>query len=495
VLSGDILSISRANRSIILTLSLYFGWLLSFPFFGPVLSTVAPSLEHLGLPISNVFVFFHALTYLLAGLLLKDIKLWKMLMFSSLGITIVIVTALPFSPFPLWPGAMAILGVSAAVYVIGWAFPYSAYVSLGSRLRLMASVIIGANIVFIIFNLLSTRISPSLLLVLSGIPLWFALLTMLYFPAYGELKVILPDPANKRTVFPVPVMLIISLFVAGLYLCAGFLYKIIKPYIGTASPLLIDYRYLPYIVVLLIVWHFGERLQRYFLVYLGVSLLGLAFVSFALIYRSTAGMFLTTVLIEAAFACLDLFIWTTLGDLAFIYGSSFKFFGLVLAAKLSSIFVGGLISVNLLQVVGYPHLYTSLFAAAAIFLTYTVVPWLNERMQKDLYCFFSSYNKYSEGPQEDENASMEDCLGQSPFGRAIELLLPEQKLTPRETEIVALLLQGLANGEIAAQLHISENTLKTHLRKIYPKFGVAQKKELLCRVFGDGKHMMTHCHM
>jgi DNA-binding CsgD family transcriptional regulator len=441
----------------------------------------------MGFSISNVFIFFHALTYLLAGLLLKDIKQWKMLMFLSLGISIGTVSALPFFPFSIWPWAMAVLGVSAALYTIGWSCPYAACVSLGDRLRLMASVIIGANIVFIGFNVLSTRISSSLLLVLSGIPLWLALLPLLYFPAHGDQKIPVSAPADKRTVFPVPFLLIISLFVAGLYLCAGFMYNIMKPYIGAASPLLIDYRYLPYVAVLLTMWRFGERLQRYFLIYMGVSLLGLAFVSFALVYQSTAGMFLTTALIEAAFACLDLFIWTTLGDLAFIYGTPVKFFGLVLAAKLSSILTGGLIGVRLLEVGEHFRLLTALFAAAAIFLTYTVVPWLNELIQKDR--FLSSEKKYGEGTQEPEVATGEDRLGQSPFCRAVKLLLPDQKLTHRETEIVALLLKGLANGEIAAQLHISENTLKTHLRRIYPKFGVARKKELLSLVFGDNKRL------
>jgi two-component system NarL family response regulator len=70
------------------------------------------------------------------------------------------------------------------------------------------------------------------------------------------------------------------------------------------------------------------------------------------------------------------------------------------------------------------------------------------------------------------------------FDLAVKSLLPGQKLTPREIEVVALLLKGLTNGEIASQLFISENTLKTHLRNIYPKFGVLQKKELLFLVFG-----------
>jgi DNA-binding CsgD family transcriptional regulator len=190
------------------------------------------------------------------------------------------------------------------------------------------------------------------------------------------------------------------------------------------------------------------------------------------------------VLIEAAFAGLDLYIWTTLGDLAFIYGTPFKFFGFVLAAMLSSILAGKLISTELLKLAEYPLFFTALFAAAAIFLTYTVIPWLNELIQKDLYRFFGSDKKSAQAAQHDENAAMEKKKEQNPFDLAVKSLLPGQKLTPREIEVVALLLKGLTNGEIASQLFISENTLKTHLRNIYPKFGVLQKKELLFLVFG-----------
>jgi DNA-binding CsgD family transcriptional regulator len=261
------------------------------------------------------------------------------------------------------------------------------------------------------------------------------------------------------------------------------------PFIGEASPLLINYRYLPYVAVLLIIRHFGERLQRYFLIYMGISLLGLAFVSFALNYQGTASMILTFVLIQAAFASLDLYIWTTLGDLAFIYGTPFKFFGFVLAAMLSSILAGELITIEFLKLGEYPRKLTALFAAAAIFLTYTVIPWLNELIQKDLYRIFSSDKKFAAVARYDEDAAMENGMGQSPFDLAVNLLLPGQKLTPREMEIVALLLKGLINKEIAAQLMISENTLKTHLRNIYKKFAVLQKRELLSKVFGKNYHI------
>lgn len=45
-------------------------------------------------------------------------------------------------------------------------------------------------------------------------------------------------------------------------------------------------------------------------------------------------------------------------------------------------------------------------------------------------------------------------------------------LTPRETEITAMVASGLRNKEIAFRLSISEGTVKLHLNSIYEKLGV-----------------------
>jgi DNA-binding NarL/FixJ family response regulator len=44
-------------------------------------------------------------------------------------------------------------------------------------------------------------------------------------------------------------------------------------------------------------------------------------------------------------------------------------------------------------------------------------------------------------------------------------------LTPREVEILALIARGLTNPEIAAQLFLSNHTIKTHISRIFAKTG------------------------
>jgi LuxR family maltose regulon positive regulatory protein len=50
-------------------------------------------------------------------------------------------------------------------------------------------------------------------------------------------------------------------------------------------------------------------------------------------------------------------------------------------------------------------------------------------------------------------------------------------LTAREAEVVRLMNSWLTNREIAAELSISENTVKTHARAVYMKLGVTNRRD------------------
>lgn len=50
-------------------------------------------------------------------------------------------------------------------------------------------------------------------------------------------------------------------------------------------------------------------------------------------------------------------------------------------------------------------------------------------------------------------------------------------LTPREKEVLALLVDGLGVAAIARRLYISESTTKTHVAKIYAKLGATNRAQ------------------
>ncbi|MDR3201908.1 MAG: response regulator transcription factor [Bifidobacteriaceae bacterium] len=48
-------------------------------------------------------------------------------------------------------------------------------------------------------------------------------------------------------------------------------------------------------------------------------------------------------------------------------------------------------------------------------------------------------------------------------------------LTPRETEVLAGVADGLSNAEIAARCFLGESTVKTHLANVFDKLGVSDR--------------------
>jgi DNA-binding NarL/FixJ family response regulator len=75
--------------------------------------------------------------------------------------------------------------------------------------------------------------------------------------------------------------------------------------------------------------------------------------------------------------------------------------------------------------------------------------------------------------------------GESPINpRAARELLgarrtssPAADLTPRETEVLELVRQGLANKQIARRLGISERTVKAHLTSAFQRIGVVDRTQ------------------
>jgi DNA-binding NarL/FixJ family response regulator len=51
-------------------------------------------------------------------------------------------------------------------------------------------------------------------------------------------------------------------------------------------------------------------------------------------------------------------------------------------------------------------------------------------------------------------------------------------LTPREAQVLELLQDGAPNAEIAHELSIGIETVRTHARHIYRKLGIGSRREL-----------------
>jgi DNA-binding NarL/FixJ family response regulator len=70
--------------------------------------------------------------------------------------------------------------------------------------------------------------------------------------------------------------------------------------------------------------------------------------------------------------------------------------------------------------------------------------------------------------------------------RAVE----HRPLSLRQREILALVLMGLSNGEIAQRLHLTESTVKSHLVSTFAKLGVRSRAEV-AEIVSDPQQMLS----
>lgn len=71
-----------------------------------------------------------------------------------------------------------------------------------------------------------------------------------------------------------------------------------------------------------------------------------------------------------------------------------------------------------------------------------------------------------------------ESQGSIPFSADVQALMKAHDLSERELEVIPLIAKRYTNPEIAEHLHVSRNTVKTHLKNIYSKLDISSRSEI-----------------
>lgn len=137
---------------------------------------------------------------------------------------------------------------------------------------------------------------------------------------------------------------------------------------------------------------------------------------------------------------------------------------------------------------------TIVFGNIAVWLVEKFIPWnfeflsvsylFSEIILLGLYWMMQDYVRSDLIPQPVQEAprpvpiDIATMPTEEKILKVLSFLKPGEMLAAREREILELVLQNKKRKEIAEELCLSENTIKTYIRTLYGKLGVSSREEL-----------------
>ncbi len=457
-------SVINARRLSVIVFSLFFAWLLAFPFEGQILYALADYYQAAphGMVFAAVAATFGGLFS--CGFFIKSMKAAKRFILGTIIFCIAASGAFLFPPPGLWLAAIIGGSFLAGGCVAAWGFYLWSGTPKNERIKTAADGLIYSNILMILLNMAAIHISPRAGLSLSMLTLGAAFLFALRLPEAVGTTASAPSGHRSNPTSIARPLAFLCLFVLVITINSGLMYQVLNPAFAHLTWLTSWYWAIPYIVALFIMRNLPRKINRTYILYVGIAMIGFSFIAFVSLDRSWASYFIVNTLMLGACGVYDLFWWSILGEMLDFHKNPAKVLGIGLSANVLGVLLGGLIG-NAIASTEIQTFNSTLLALAVVCVTLVLLPPLHRHLSFLLknHAYLSAF---SELPKQEQTGQIERAAR---FGN----------LSERESQVAALLLQGKTYKTIAGELTISENTVKYYVKSIYSKFGIQSRAELI----------------
>lgn len=462
-----------------------FAWLVSVPLFGPAWLALAAS-ANLS-PTFPIYLFLagHAVGLAAAGLI-SDV--WAPFRRAALvwaAPACFLITLLTALAPGASPASFPVLGLLAAWGIVSWAPAFQAVVPIGRRALSFAGVPVAANAIKYLGSLGLGHVSAVWLVVLAALPLLASTVCGRLLARTGPEAP--PLPAATRALPPVDLrpLWLLAPFLFVVYLSAGISYSAVTPALLATLHTPVDPALLTYVVCIPLLALLADRTSLRSLAVLGPLLLGGAFLVWAA-SPTHGGALAVQTLMGAGYAAMDLLTWVALLQIAPPHGTS-TVFGIGLNANVLPILIGAGLQAEMPLFARIPP---ATLAGGMIFLMLVAVAFF-----RDTSLFMRRETAHPGGPAggghgpQDAGAEGTGIPSPASLSESIRLRLAEvaaAPLSPREFEVAYLVVRGRSLGEVALDLMVSENTVKTHLANVYRKTNSRGRADLSAKVLAGG---------
>lgn len=454
------------RRLAIICFSLFFAWILAIPFEGQLLYALTEQANVDPSKYVLISIFSTFLGLFTCGFLIKNQIAAKLTMIVSILVCLSgsLVFLLTFSP--IWYISLITMSYFSGLFVASVGFYIKHYCEPGQRTKAVADVLIYSNIIMVIINVITVNKSIFLGLIFSILILVVALITSFKLEAYPNKKAInhLASQENCHSDSIFKPFLILCLFITIITINSGFMYQVVTPAYGHLEVLASYYWAVPYILALAILRNLPTRINKAYILYIAMTMVGLSYIAFMWLESSTLSYLIIDTLMLGAFGVCDLFWWSILMSFFDYSENPAKVLGIGLSMNVLGVLIGGFIGNRFLFSTGN-HIKTSIIALVIIFVVLIMFPILNNQLTKLFkdHMFLVSLGEKIEKINE----------------QSVNDFKYMDQLTDKEKEVVQLLLRGYTYKGIAEQLFISENTMKFHIKNIYQKLNIRSKMELI----------------